>query len=241
MNQNILRRLFRIINRFNPIKKSLQNKFNLPFKFVKNEWYVNERIVEIPFVLNHLELDGKGRRVLEFGCARSYLAIQLASLGYKVVAIDLEDYRYRHPNLKFHKINIFDFNDDIGFDYITAVSIIEHIGLGTYGDKPSFDDIFRISTKLSELVKPEGLIIITVPFGEKFVNNFYRSFTHDEVRSLFKDKNLKLVEEQYFRRKQYKYWRKCDLEEALSISNTPEDRGLTGMNCVGCFIWKKIS
>lgn len=241
MNQNILRRLFRILNRFNPLKKSFQNRLTLPIKFVKNEWYVNERIVEIPFILNQIELDGKGKRVLEFGCARSSLGIQLASLGYEVTAIDLEEYRFRHPNLKFHKINIFDFKDDNGFDYITAVSTIEHIGLGTYGDKPSFDDIFRISKKLSELLKPGGTIIITVPFGKKFVNNFYRSFTHDEIKSLFKEENLKLAEEQFYRRKHYKYWQKCNLSEALSISNTPEDRGPTGMNCVGCFMWKKIS
>jgi 2-polyprenyl-3-methyl-5-hydroxy-6-metoxy-1,4-benzoquinol methylase len=241
MNQNILRKLFRIINSFNPLKKNAQNRLNLPLKFVKNEWYVNERIVEIPFVLNNIDLEGKSKRVLEFGCARSFLAIQLASLGYEVTAIDLEDYKYRHPNLQFYSINIFDFEDEIGFDYITAISTIEHIGLGTYGDKPSFDDIFKISSKLSELLKPEGSVIITVPFGRKFVNNFYRSFTYDEILSLFKDDKLKLVEEQFYRRKNYKFWSGCSLKEAQSVSNAPKDRGPTGMNCVGCFIWKKMS
>ena len=58
-----------------------------PIKFVSNKWFINERIVEQAFVLNNIALNGKDKRILEFGCSKSYLAIQLASLGYNVIAL----------------------------------------------------------------------------------------------------------------------------------------------------------
>ena len=59
--------------------------FNTPVKFHGGEWYVNERIVELAFVHHHLHLDGTDKRLLDLGCTRSDLAMQLAALGYQVV------------------------------------------------------------------------------------------------------------------------------------------------------------
>ena len=54
---------------------------------------INERIVEIPFVFQNLILK-KGSKVLEFGCCQSSLAMQLASLGYRVTGVDFNDYEF---------------------------------------------------------------------------------------------------------------------------------------------------
>src|SRR4030081_2990637 len=63
---------------------------------------ITERIVEVPFVLQHLCLP-EHSRLLEFGCSQSLVSLQLASLGYEVSAVDIEDYPFSHPNLHFHK------------------------------------------------------------------------------------------------------------------------------------------
>lgn len=64
------------------------------------ELVVTERIVEIPFVLRNLDCP-PGARILDFGCAESPVCLHLASLGYKVVGMDLNPYPFRHPNLQF--------------------------------------------------------------------------------------------------------------------------------------------
>ncbi|MHA1294763.1 MAG: hypothetical protein ACTSQJ_19160 [Promethearchaeota archaeon] len=89
---------------------------NTPIKFFKNKLYIGGGIIEQIFVLNNIDLNGLGKRFLDFGCAKKYLALQLASLGYEVVAIDLRKYKFNHPNLKFYQKNLLNFEDEQGFD-----------------------------------------------------------------------------------------------------------------------------
>ncbi len=213
--------------------------FNTPVKFIKNDWYVNERIVEIPFVHRHIDLDGDGKIALEFGCTRSELAIQLASLGYKVYGIDLRPYQITHPNFHFYQGNILDFNKNIKFDLITSVSVLEHIGLGAYGETEGSDILNKISNKLVEWLKPGGKLLITVPVGIAYQDKFLQSFSYKDFISLFSQPELILEEELFFSRTEFKYWKPNDLRNAGKFSNKIEDRGPTGVNFVGCFAWRK--
>jgi SAM-dependent methyltransferase len=215
--------------------------FNTPIKFIDEDWYVNERIVELAFVHNQIELDGQGKRVLEFGCTRSDLVLQLAALGYQVVGVDLREYKFAHPRLALYQGNILDFQDSEGFDYITAVSTIEHIGLGAYGEGPSTTDLVEVTSKLCRLLKSGGKIIVTVPFGIAYEDEFLRSFTHEGVLSLFDSDALSLVAERFYYRVQSKFWQPCDIEVAQGVSNAKAERVPTGVNCVGCFVWRKQS
>ena len=65
------------------------------------EFSVNERIVEYPFVHANINLE-KGK-ILDVGCGPSKLPIELASRGYQVYAIDLQEYfpLLRHQNFTF--------------------------------------------------------------------------------------------------------------------------------------------
>ncbi len=108
---------------------------NAPIKWHRGHWFVNERLVELAYVHKFVSVDGQGKRALDFGCTRSDLALQLAAFGYDVVALDLRDYEFTHPMVTFHKQNLLDYEDALGFDYITAVSVIEHIGLGAYQER----------------------------------------------------------------------------------------------------------
>src|SRR4030042_5037324 len=55
--------------------------------------FTNERIVEIPFVYQNLNLPKKAK-VLDFGCCESKVSIELSSLGYNVTGVDLNDYPF---------------------------------------------------------------------------------------------------------------------------------------------------
>jgi SAM-dependent methyltransferase len=214
--------------------------FNLPVKKVGDEWYVNERLVEMPFVLQALPAEGIGKRVLEFGCTRSWLALQLAALGYEVTAIDLRPYPLTHPNLEFLQSNVLDYHDESGFDVITAVSVIEHIGLGAYGEASDSGDLQRVADKLVSLLRANGRLIVTLPMGMPYQDDFLRSFTPAEIHRVFGHDNLQPMLERYFRREEGRVWRPANLEEIGSVDNSRQASGPTGVNGVGCFVWLQV-
>ncbi|MFW9773016.1 MAG: class I SAM-dependent methyltransferase, partial [Candidatus Thorarchaeota archaeon] len=188
--------------------------FNLPVRYISGHWHISPKIFELPFIHHFIDLDGKGKRVLEFGCAKSYVALQLAVLGYEVVGIDLRKYILKHPNLTFHQTNLLNFEEEEKFDYIISISVLEHIGLKAYKQARNEFALKEICKKLSKLLKLDGKLIVTVPFGKKYEDDFMRSFTYEEISSLFDQGDLKLIYEEYFFRDNSNNWIRCDLDKA---------------------------
>lgn len=212
---------------------------NTPIQFAHQEWHVNERIIELPFVCSQLAATGQNQRVLEFGCSRSLLAMQLASLGYQVTGVDLRSYPFNHPNFTFYQGNVLDFEESESFDYVTSISVIEHIGLGAYLEEKREDDLENVIIKLHSLLKPTGKLIVTMPVGQAHVNKFFRSFAPDEITELFSRCNMDLEAEYFYHRAAPKVWQPCTKTEIKSVSNHPSDREHTGVNGIGCFVWCK--
>lgn len=243
----IFERVSRVFNcvrrglRGRPIHEPYDRYLNPPIRFRNGDWFANERLVELPFVFSQIDLDGSGRRALEFGCTRSTLALQLASLGYEVVGVDLRPYDLLHPNLSFFHGNVLDLDlaGENAFDLVTAVSVIEHVGLGAYGEDASQAQRARVITNLVDILRPGGKLIVTMPVGRPSVDDFERSFHPDEVLELFGNIGLELIAERYFCREKWKFWRNCTAEEVASVSNEREARGPTGVNGVGCFVWQR--
>lgn len=82
-------------------------------------------------------------------------------------------------------------------------------------------------------------MIITVPIGKKYEDKFLRSFSHEEIYSLFRKLNLELIKHNFYKRRKFKIWEECGIEDTKLISNNANDRGPTGINGVGCYLWKK--
>ncbi|MEX1027951.1 MAG: class I SAM-dependent methyltransferase [Candidatus Paceibacterota bacterium] len=219
---------------------SYSSCFNTPIKVCSAEWYANERLVEVPFVHRHLPVsNGYDIRALEFGCSRSHLALEMSALGFDVVGIDLRNYELESPPFTFVRGNILDYEDQRGFDVVCAVSVLEHIGLGVYGERAVSDDRAKVAAKLYDLLRPQGTLLVTVPCGKPTVDEFLQVFDPCEVTDTFSFENLVLEEMQFFRRHSLREWRPCSCEEARGVSSDPSVRGPTGVNCVGCFKWRK--
>lgn len=138
---------------------------------------VNERIVEIPFAMRALGGIEVGGRVLDFGSSESQVALSLASLGFEVTALDLSGYPFTHPNLEAVRSPLEQWVAPAGsFDAATIISTVEHVGLGWYGEAPGQFDDLQAMRRIAELVRPGGLIVLTVPYGKAEITDVQRIY-----------------------------------------------------------------
>jgi SAM-dependent methyltransferase len=127
---------------------------------------VNERIVELPYVLRALAGVRPGGNVLDVGATESLVSLCLASLGYDVTAVDPRPYPLSHPRLKVVTAEVQRWEPDETFDAVVCLSTIEHIGLGAYGDEVDDERAdLAAMRRIRELTAPQGLLVLTTPFG----------------------------------------------------------------------------
>jgi SAM-dependent methyltransferase len=192
---------------------------------------LNERIVEYPMVFRLIRPSG---RVLDVGCASSRLPLELASLGYEVHGVDLRDFPISHASFTFHKCDLLQGSlpfEPESFDIVTAVSSIEHFGLGAYGDRPDDRDADRRGISvLRSLLKPGGQLILTCPFGRRATTKKHRIYDPQGLHDLLQ--GFTIQGEYYFRRRSGG-WSPAS-KEALATVDSPTlpVNGVAIVDCV---------
>lgn len=135
-------------------------------------WSISPRNGEWDFVLSWMRPLRKWQnvRVLDVGATESLLVYELAHRGYEIDATDQRDYQEKLPsNIIFFKMDITDnvFTTEQYFkeyyDYIISISVVEHIGLGAYGDNIRNRGDRLALQNIHYFLKPNGYFIITVP------------------------------------------------------------------------------
>lgn len=186
------------------------------YKFIKENRTkgINERPIEYLFVFRTLtEIFPK--TILDVGTGLSSLPHLLSNCGFLVTAIDnIHDF---WPRGMFNK-HYYVFNDDITniklkmkFDFITCVSVLEHI--------KDFDSAIK---NMVELLNDNGHLILTFPYNEEtFIENVYklpnagygqdysylgRVFSRKEVNRWIKINNLKIKQQEYWQVFTGDYW-----------------------------------
>jgi SAM-dependent methyltransferase len=157
---------------------------------------VNERIVEYPQVLCWLPPIGS---VLDIGCVSSRLPIQLASLGYTVHGLDVRPYPFTHPNFSFFQADLFRWTPPQLYDVILLVSVIEHFGIGGYGDLQLPDADFQAAAHIRKWIKPGGHLLVSLPFGAPAVTTKHRIYDDERLAQLFA--GFEWVDQAYFQRR----------------------------------------
>lgn len=151
---------------------------------VRRELVVTERIVEVPYVLRALQLP-LASRILDVGARWSTLSMSLASLGYRPVAVDLGELTNPRsgPDLVRADIRKPPFREG-SFDAAVMISTLEHIGVGHYDVRKREDDDVLVMRTLSALVRPGGLLLLTVPFGRAGVGPSQRAYDSRRLREV---------------------------------------------------------
>jgi hypothetical protein len=150
-----------------------------------NETWKKERIIEVP-IIRKIFLEYQGKDILEVGnVLPNYFPIQqdvvdLFDTASFVINQDVIDYK---PNKKY--------------DLIISISTLEHVG---WEETPRLVDKCKLSIEhLKTLLKPEGLLAITLPFGYHRVLD--DAIIHKEI--YFDEYNL-------MKRIEYSKWIECD-------------------------------
>lgn len=132
-------------------------------------------------------------KVLDIGCSEGILPILLGRKGINVLGIDInpESIEYAHElltkelpetakNVKFLCCNILDDNNvEDSFDFVVLGEVIEH-----------FNDPEIIIQKAIEFLKPEGILLITTPFGVLPDPDHRFTFTLSNFLNFFINKNI---------------------------------------------------
>lgn len=200
-------------------------------KILTEEYIVNERIFEKGFCFMQIGKFTDGiKKILDVGCCWSSLPVELASLGFNVWGIDPNNYFLCHPKFTFIKGNVCatPFSDGF-FDLVTAISTVEHIGLGHYKEPTAVDGDFKAVTEIHRILKPKGLFILTVPYGKSMVTPVFRVYDETRLNNLIQ--NFQIIEVEY--RISYKelYWENASKEEAAEQGIDERSRN-TGNVCL---------
>ncbi|NNF55474.1 MAG: DUF268 domain-containing protein [Acidimicrobiales bacterium] len=147
---------------------------------------VNERIMEVPYVLQSLAPLPPGSAVLDIGGGESTLGFSLASLGYRTTVIEPQGYPFEHPNLEVLLHPLEDLPPGRTFDAVVLLSTIEHFGIGHYsgGPEPDEDADLAAMKLVAKLLSPNGLLSLTVPYGPAEVNELERIYDLERLQRL---------------------------------------------------------
>ena len=127
------------------------------------------RLIEYGFAQANMDGRRQPRRVLDVGCSGSTWPMDLSKRGHEVYGIDVGGYRKQR---QFHFVRgdatRMPF-DDQSFDVVTAISTVEHIGLGRYGDPTLPEGDREALREIGRVLKPGGRLLMTVPCGKDTV------------------------------------------------------------------------
>ena len=171
----------------------------------RKDLVVSERIVEMPILqqwLGRIFPTPEGD-ILEVGHAASSAALELASLGFSVTAIDLRPYPFTHKNLVSVTGNFLKHSFDKRFDCIYSISTIEHFGFSKrYGGEDDKENKLDQETfeRISKLLKPDGHVVLSFPYARIHAPGvWFRVYTRADLKQkLSEDFNIEEV--RYYRR-----------------------------------------
>ena len=117
---------------------------------------------------------------------------------------------------------------DNSVESLSCMHVVEHIGLGRYGDALDVDGDLKAIKELKRVVAPNGILLFVVPIGQaRIMFNAHRIYSYKQILSYFDGFELmefSLISDQ--------------AEEGLIINATEEQADQQFYGC-GCFVFKK--
>ena len=81
--------------------------------------------------------------------------------------------------------------EDNSIDSLSCMHVMEHVGLGRYGDKLDAEGDLKAINELKRVLSVGGTLIFVVPVGKpRVMFNAHRIYSYDQVIKYFEDLNL---------------------------------------------------
>jgi SAM-dependent methyltransferase len=140
----------------------------------------------------------KNKPNLHYDIGSSFKTISIIAQFTNVVFIDIRPPNIKVPNVIFIKGDITNLPfPDSSIQSLSSLCVIEHIGLGRYGDKLNPFGSEKAIKELKRVCSPGGLIYISlhVDSYNKIYFNAHRAFTRDYIMELFE--GFEILDEKY--------------------------------------------
>jgi len=124
--------------------------------------------------------------------------IGILSQFVPITMIDIRPIELELPNLFFKKGSILNLPyEDDSIDSLSSLCVVEHIGLGRYGDPLDPFGSEKAIKEIKRVLSVGGVVLFSVPVDSenKIYFNAHRAFTREYLLSLFSD--MELLEEKY--------------------------------------------
>jgi hypothetical protein len=113
--------------------------------------------------------------------------------------VPIEFYDYRPPKLFLNNLDINSADlmnlpfENNSIRSLSCMHVVEHIGLGRYGDSLDPDGDLKAITELSRVVAPNGDLLVVLPIGgePKIMFNAHRIYSYDQIISYFSGFDLR--------------------------------------------------
>jgi len=150
---------------------------------------MSERLVEVPYLLNNIK---DNSIILDVGVDRVGYTYNLIRMGCQVSGCDPMRSDCEYP------IRFQDMSEDKKFDVIILLSTLEHFAPNQSNYETSEVEIEAIK-KCSKILNPDGIIIITVPFGLGKIYEDFIQWDCSILDRIVKATGVKVVDECVFK------------------------------------------
>ena len=131
-------------------------------------------------------LKNKPSELIDIGSNIAYLVC--ASKLTKVTFIDLRPHNIPIDNLDTKVGDILSIPyDNETVEFLTSLSVIEHIGLGRYGDKIDLQGMQKSINEFHRVLKVNGTLLVSFPIGSSnnIEFNAHRRFSPEKIYEMF--------------------------------------------------------
>ena len=111
--------------------------------------------------------------------------------------IPVRFYDYRPANVKLDSMSTHTADltnllfEDNTVESLSCMHVVEHIGLGRYGDPLDYDGDLKAMAELIRVLKPEGNLLFVVPIGKpRIMFNAHRIYSFEQIFDYFSELRL---------------------------------------------------
>jgi SAM-dependent methyltransferase len=176
-------------------------------KFKKTTWFpcLNDNLSHTPLDPTYFFQDSWAAKHIyklkpkhHYDVGSSAKTIGILSQFVPITMIDIRPIELQLENLHFKQGSILELPfEDNSIETLSSLCVVEHIGLGRYGDDLDPMGSEKAIKELKRIMKIGGIILLSIPVDSenKIYFNAHRAFTREYILELFS--GFKILDEKY--------------------------------------------